>query len=591
MAKTEYVISLPDGSQVHLNKMQLTESYISRVYPDLYKLVIVQPPIKFQEKLYWQQNGLVEYPKCPTCGGLPTFEKYSTGYREYCSKLCSNSNKAKIQKTIGSNLNKYGGVAPACNIMVRNKAKSTCQKRYGTDYAIQSEIIKDKVKQTNQIKYGVDWTCSVPHIKEQQTQTQRQRYGGVGFESDYLTKKIKQTKIERYGDPDYHNWEQSVQTQRQRYGGVGCESPVLKEKYKISRRSNNIKQKEFLLGYTDNGDWICSCPHPECDKCIEKCYIISGNRYSGRVKEHAEPCTKLLPIQKAHSANTTIELFVQNILDEVGIKYETNKFILNGQQADIWIPEYNFAIECNGIYHHSTKFKTPTYHINKFKTAKNLGIRLLTIWWDQYINHPDIVKSMILTKLGYNEQSIYARKCKIREVTSEECSKFLEENHIQGNTPTKVRLGLYYNDSLVSIMTFVKSAGCQGSKSRLEGEWNLNRFCNKRMYRVIGGASKLLKYFIKHYSPKYIISHSHNDISDGHLYETLGFITDGKINTSYYYIKGTTRWHRSTFTKAGIVSRGWRSKIDNTWTEREVMDEHKYLCIYDSGTIKWTLTL
>lgn len=492
--QTIYHITLPDNSIVELGKMQITDSYIRSHYPDLYEQVIKMKPEYFQEKLYWQQHHLTDYPKCPICGSVPVFEKYNTGYRTYCSAKCSNSCEEKQAKTIKTNIERYGVAAPALNKDIQAKINKTNRERYGTDWTFQSEIVRDKSKQTCRIHYGCDWASANPEVKARQTQTQRKKY-----------------------------------------------------------------------------------------------YIISCNRYCGRIKNNTEPCTRLLPVQKSHSANTTIELFVQGILDEAGVEYETNKFILNGQQVDIWIPSMNFAIECNGVYHHSLKFKTPSYHINKFKTARDLGIRLLTIWWDQYINHPDIVKSMILTKLGYNNQTIYARKCEVREVSSEDCGDFLEENHIQGNTPTKVRLGLYNNNELVSIMTFVKFAGCQGSKQVVDGTWNLNRFCNKRMCRVIGGAGKLLKHFIRTYQPTSIISHSHNDISDGHLYKTLGFETDGKINTSYYYIKGNKRWHRSTFTKAGIVRRGWKDKVDSSWTEREVMEEHKYLCIYDSGTVKWTL--
>lgn len=587
--QTIYHITLPDNSIVELGRMQITDSYIKSHYPDLYEQVIKMKPEYFQEKLYWQQHHLTDYPKCPICGSVPVFEKYNTGYRTYCSAKCSNSCKEKQAKTIRTNIERYGVAAPVLNKDIQAKINKTNRERYGADWTFQSEIVRDKSKQTCRKHYGCDWASANPEVKARQIQTQRKKYGGCGFESVELRNKTKQTCLNQYGNEYYSNTEQSVRTQREWYGGVGCESPILKEKYLSTRRNNITQQKDFLLGYTNEGDWICACPHPKCNKCTEKYYIISCNRYCGRIKNNTEPCTRLLPVQKSHSANTTIELFVQSILDEVGVEYETNKFILNGQQVDIWIPSMNFAIECNGVYHHSLKFKTPSYHINKFKTARDLGIRLLTIWWDQYINHPDIVKSMILTKLGYNNQTIYARKCEVREVSSEDCGDFLEENHIQGNTPTKVRLGLYNNNELVSIMTFVKFAGCQGNKQVVDGTWNLNRFCNKRMYRVIGGAGKLLKHFIRTYQPTSIISHSHNDISDGHLYKTLGFETDGKINTSYYYIKGNKRWHRSTFTKAGIVRRGWKDNVDSSWTEREVMEEHKYLCIYDSGTVKWTL--
>lgn len=69
----------------------------------------------------------------------------------------------------------------------------------------------------------------------------------------------------------------------------------------------------------------------------------------------------------------------------------------------------------------------------------------------------------------------------------------------------------------------------EGRKKMKDVEWNLNRFCNKVGHSVIGGASKLLKYFIKNYETKRIISYADRDWSIGSLYENIEFI---KINES-----------------------------------------------------------
>ena len=69
---------------------------------------------------------------------------------------------------------------------------------------------------------------------------------------------------------------------------------------------------------------------------------------------------------------------------------------------------------------------------------------------------------------------------------------------------------------------------------------------------------------------------------------SLGFINDGS-NNSYWYIEPKTlkRYHRTSFTKQTIVKRGWRDKVDSSWTEKQVMEEQGYLRIYDSGQTKW----
>ena len=174
------------------------------------------------------------------------------------------------------------------------------------------------------------------------------------------------------------------------------------------------------------------------------------------------------------------------------------------------------------------------------------------------------------------------------EITKRDCDKFLNENHIQGTSNTKIRLGLKHNGELVSVMTFSKKPYAQGSTKVDENEWILNRFCNKKFSHVIGGASKLLKFFINKYNPKTIISFSSNDISDGGLYKKLGFETNGDINVSYWYLKGLKRYHRSMFTKSNLKNMGYDL---GDMTEQQFMKSQGYDLIYDSGTTKWILNL
>ena len=301
-----------------------------------------------------------------------------------------------------------------------------------------------------------------------------------------------------------------------------------------------------------------------------------------------EKCTKLYPINDPKNKDTSIELFIQNILNENSISYTTNeRSIISPKELDIYIPSKNLAIECNGIYTHSTTRKDKNYHIDKTNLCKDKNIRLLHIWQDWIKTKPDIVESIILNKLGLIDNTIYARKCIIKEISSKICNKFLNENHIQGASNASIHLGLYYNNDLVSVMTFSKPRVNMGAKNHKQ-QWELVRFCSKIDTRVIGGASKLFKHFVDKYNPESIVSFSMNDISNGNLYKLLKFTNDGS-NNSYWYINSKTlkRYHRTSFTKQAIVKKGWVDKVDSSWTEKQVMKEHGYFCIYDSGQTKW----
>jgi hypothetical protein len=349
------------------------------------------------------------------------------------------------------------------------------EKKYGVRHALQSIECKEKYKKTSIERYGVDNKSKLDESRLKFKQTMLDKYGGIGNASEYICDKVVKTR-------------------------------------RLNRLDNSIIENQ--IGYTDNGLWIIKCDNyincPIHEKC-DKMFNIPSGTYLDRVRIKHPLCTKLYPIDPTKIKNTSIELFIKDILNEYNIEYRANvRDIISPKELDIYIPSKNIAIECNGCYWHS--LKEPSYHINKYKECQKHNIRLLTLWEDWFKTKPEILESIIKSKLGIVENKIGARKCIVKEVGVNECKNFLNENHIQGYSPSATKLGLYYNDELVSVMTFSKSRVGVGKK---EDGYELVRFCNKLNTRVVGGASKLLKYFIQIYNPSKIISYSSNDISDG----------------------------------------------------------------------------
>ena len=73
---------------------------------------------------------------------------------------------------------------------------------------------------------------------------------------------------------------------------------------------------------------------------------------------------------------------------------------------------------------------------------------------------------------------IYARKCKIIEISSKTYREFLSINHIQGEINSSIRYGLIYENKIVSVMGFGKLRSSLGSKST-KNIFELQRFCTK----------------------------------------------------------------------------------------------------------------
>lgn len=122
------------------------------------------------------------------------------------------------------------------------------------------------------------------------------------------------------------------------------------------------------------------------------------------------------------------------------------------------MPELNLAFEYNELHWHSELYKNKDYHINKTKMCKKQNIRLFHIYEDVWNYKQEIIKSMILNNIGKQKHKIFARKCKIKEVTNNKLIRsFLDKNHIQGFVGSSVKIGLYYNDELVSLITLKKT--------------------------------------------------------------------------------------------------------------------------------------
>lgn len=256
--------------------------------------------------------------------------------------------------------------------------------------------------------------------------------------------------------------------------------------------------------------------------------------------------------------------------------------MLDGLEVDILIPENKLGIEYDGLYWHSNKFTESNSHINKTILARKKDIELIHIFDDDWRYKKDIVKSRLLNLIGKTHTKIYARNTIIKEVSSKECSKFLENNHLQGKIGAKVKLGLYYKDELISLMTFGGLRKNLGSTSK-EGSYELLRFCNKLNTNVVGGASKLLKHFEKTYNPKQLISYADRNWSNGDLYEKLGFTFYHLSKPNYYYIVKNKRENRFKYRKDILVKEGF----DKNKTEKEIMQERGYLRIYDCGSLKY----
>ena len=548
----------------------LTEHYIKNHYKLIYDEInnydfnINNNITLFSNKLFNYINKISSFPKCEICKKeVLSFYKFKTGYHKTCSKECSKILSIKNYKK--TCLERYGVDSPLKCKIIKNKLKDTNFKKYGVEYSFQNNNIKEKIKETNLKKYGVEHSLQRKEIKEKIKETNLERYGVDNpAKNKEVQNKIKKTNLERYD--------------------VVCAMQHHIIQHNIRKKINDKNLIRIKNLYNINIiELINGNVKIKCNKCNNN-YNIRINHLYHRIKANLNPCLLCYPIDKSRS-NREIEII--KFLNDYNIKIEENiRYIITPLEIDIYLPNNKIGIEFNGLYWHSELHKNKEYHINKTLLAKKKGVKLIHIWEDDWINKQDIIKSRLKQLLNLTYNRIYARKCIIKEVLSKENSFFLNNNHLQGNVNAAVKLGLYYNDELVSLMTFGKLRKNLGQKA-IEGEYELLRFVNKLDTTVIGGASRLFKYFIKEYKPNRVISYADCDWTSDeqdNLYIKLGFSFDYLVKPNYYWSNFEIKENRFKYRKDVLVKEG----ADPNLTEVEIMHDKGYNRIWNSGNLKFS---
>lgn len=263
--------------------------------------------------------------------------------------------------------------------------------------------------------------------------------------------------------------------------------------------------------------------------------------------------------------NLKIEKNVKNIL--------TNK----NQEIDIYIPDMKLGIEFNGSFWHSEDQKQQNYHQKKSLDANNVGIFIYHIFeyeWENPILKEKIKNQIKMLICGHSKR-IPAKNTIIKEISKKDKKEFLNKYHLQGNDHSNIELGLFTKDTnqLISCMTFCKPRFTKGC------DWELSRFCNEADTQVIGGASKLLKYFIKKYCSDNEVIVTYSDIAKakGSVYSNIGFSEDSISKPSYVWWKS----HKEPISR-------YKCQMKN---EIKTMKDKDYVRIFNSGNKVWKMKI
>lgn len=155
--------------------------------------------------------------------------------------------------------------------------------------------------------------------------------------------------------------------------------------------------EEILKSFEKEGYKLLTKLYRNCEQKL-KCICPNGHNY--QISWHSWNSGIRCP--KCFDGSSKWEKIVRKFIDEIGVKYVPNDrtVLINPNtntplELDIWMPDSNKAIECNGVYWHSFSNRKNIDNIKK-QLCKELNIELLIITDDEWVSDEKICKQKIL---------------------------------------------------------------------------------------------------------------------------------------------------------------------------------------------------
>jgi hypothetical protein len=253
------------------------------------------------------------------------------------------------------------------------------------------------------------------------------------------------------------------------------------------------------------------------------------NIYSPTLKD-LENLNKIQTFLESENIAYEYDIITDEVISGIGNKisiYEPT-FYLNGRTLEVrYINSFTHKIDYSKRFGDIQDGIPKNYFAKLSQKNKDNGIRTIFIKdyeieecsdiIDNITMEPikdyhrkwEVLKSYILTATGNIKNRIYARDCEVKIVPSKapnnQCKRFLEQYCFYGNRNANINLGLYLKKDKCGFkagtLLFMTTFGMNfyGNKGKAEPNIEVIRVATITETQVIGGASKVLKYFFENY--------------------------------------------------------------------------------------------
>ena len=497
------------------------------------------------------------YHPCPVCGKMVETTNFT--HLQCCSEECTK------KKRNATNVKLYGG-APAGDPSVQAKMKSTCMKNNGVKWPAQNKRIHKEQLHNYLSHYGKEENPDgCKELQMRREQTCLQNYGVRSNFQMFAFKEIAaKTLQKKYGVEGITNCMQAPQvkaklraTSMERYG---VPNPAMSEEVRAKMRSTTIEN--YGVPYSSQSEEIKErIKQTNLEKYGSPWYCMTDACRAASGKINSKLNQKFIELLKQNNIQCESEFRIGSYSFDV--KVENDVLI----EID---PTFTHTSLVN-MFDKSSLGLPSNYHQKKTSVAEEAGYRCIHIFdWDDWTKIVSLVKPA--------NETLYARNCKLKAVSNEDCIEFLKNYHLQSECKGIIHsIGLYSeNDNLVSLMAFGRP------RYNKSCEYELLRYCVRPDVNIIGGSSKLFKQAINDLNANSVVSYCDLSKFTGNVYEKLGFTLHRKADPSKHWFKDGKH-----ITDNLLRQRGYDQLFGTNYgkgtSNEELMLSHNWLPIYDCG--------
>lgn len=522
------------------------------------------PCVPIAEQLILYRAGMSRRPRCPVCQAEIVWKRGSQRYPRTCSRKCSGRDSVAAQRR-----------------------KLTMLKRYGRQHALQCDEARSKRDQTMLRRYGSKSALHVEAIKERHSEALKAVRPETQARLLQKADEVHGSKYD-YSRVHYKGWDQKVTILCPDHGsfeqllvvharGHGCPK-CSAERLGTQRRSSNesfIKKARALHGARYDYSKVSYVTAQDSVSILCPQHGLFLQRANDHLSGYGCPtCGR---------ASSLAEEEIADFLHGLGIEtvHRRDRNLLAPRELDLYVEEAALAIEYCGLHWHSDAVNRNRYHLlEKHLACEKQGIRLITLFEDEWLTQQCKVKAILRHILGRSERGCYARKAFIAQIPWSEARVFLDRHHLLGaGGPGFTSVGAFSGTELVGVMTFGLPANEQGSTHTVE----MKRFVTDGRNNP-GLASRMFRWSVRQYNLSRVSAFVDRRWFTGTFKRISGFEVVGQTAPSLWWTRRAVRYHRRFTTKQKLLE--LYPEMSPRMSKLDMMRSLGYSRIWDCGKLK-----